>query len=111
MNAAKSLALVAVVCAFSAAAIACGDDDVSGDPGASSSSGNTDGGSSGASGSSGTSSGETGPSNEFVQFVKDQIVNETKNNTAPATLNDKTFTDSERSDLFDPAFFANSYEQ
>lgn len=94
------------------AMVACGDDDVTGEPGSSSGS-NTDGGTSGASGNGSTSSssGETGPNNEFVVFVKDQIVNQTKNDTAPATLNDKTFTDSERSDLFDTAFFSGSYEQ
>ena len=106
MRIVQGFALIALAAVCSVTALACGDDDVDLEPGSSSGT-NTDGGGS-SSGASGTP-GDAG-SNEFVEFVKNQITNETKNDTAPATLNDKTFVESERGDLFDPAFFAGSYE-
>lgn len=113
MKIGKRAAMALVMAAMAMSAIACGDDDEA--PLTSSSSSGASGTSGGgtSSGSSGTSGGSSGEnvSFEFVAFVKNQIVNETKNTTPPVTLDDKTFVESERSDLFDPAFFAGSYEQ
>ena len=108
MRIVQGFALIALAAVCSITAIACGDDDVDLEPGSSSGT-NTDAGASSSSSGASGSSGDAG-SNEFVEFVKNQITNETKNDTAPATLNDKTFVESERGDLFDPAFFAGSYE-
>ena len=125
MRAAKGILVLGAALFFGVASIACGDDDIDGNGTSGGASGNisSSGGASGSLSSSGasgslSSSGASGQSssgasggNEFVDYVKDQIVNHTRNNTPTDTLNDKTFTDSERSDLFDPAFFAGSYEQ
>jgi len=105
MRIAQGFALIALAAVCSATAIACGDDDIDLEPGSSSGTNTDAGASSGASGNPGDAG-----NNEFVEFVKNQITNETKNDTPPATLNDKTFVESERGDLFDPAFFAGSYE-
>lgn len=121
----KTLAVFAVAGTLGIASVACGDDDSedntsssgnasggasSGKPGGSSGASGGSSGSSGSSGASGGSSGASSGSIEFVEVVKNQIVNETRNNT-PAIAINPAWTDSERSDLFDPAFFAGSYEQ
>ncbi len=44
-------------------------------------------------------------SQEFTTFVRGEIVNRTSPNTAPATIDDKTFTDSQNPNAFETAFF------
>jgi hypothetical protein len=46
-----------------------------------------------------------GVASTFPAFVKNLILNETKENNAPVSLESAPAQDSEQADIFDPAFF------